>query len=116
MAGYRSSACTEFDYSIIVARLIVDRLCSTVCGSDNLFSQLAIGIVVILNSINNNLRGYKLSGKLNICLGSPRYSAFLVLIIVALLSYKINRLYDITFAVIGIEKLRKLLTVCGVLL
>ena len=63
-------------------------------------------IVVILNGIDDDLRGYNLPGKLDICLGSTDDSAFLILIIVLLFARNVNRTDDITIAIVDIEKLR----------
>ena len=71
-----------------------------------LLGHLTFGIVIILNGIDNNLRGYELAGKLDISLGSANNSAFLILIIILLFARNVNRADDITVAIVDIEKLR----------
>ena len=73
---------------------------------NHLLGHLTFSIVIILNGINDNLRGYDLAIQLNICLGSTDDSAFLVLIIILLFARNVNRTDDITVAIVDIEKLR----------
>ena len=69
-------------------------------------TQINLFIVVILNGVDDNLRGYDLAGELDICLGSTNDSAFLILIIILLFARNVNRTDDITVAIVDIEKLR----------
>lgn len=86
--------------------LVVDGLSRSACGSDHLLGHLTFGIVIILNGIDDNLRGYDLAGELNIRLGSADDSAFLVLIIIFFFARKVNRADDVSVTIVDIEKLR----------
>ena len=81
VAGNVVVACCEFNYSIIVARLVVDGLCCAILRGDNLSLNPALGVVEILDCINQRFRGYDVIIEINITLGSANNSAFLILII-----------------------------------
>ena len=81
-------------------------LAGAACGSDHLLGHLTLGIVIILNGIDDNLRGYDLAGEVDVSLSSTNNSAFLVLIIILLFARNVNRADDITIAIVDIEKLR----------
>ena len=70
MAGNCSAACGELDNGIVVGLLIVDGLRRAACGRDDLSGHLALGIVVIPRGVDHVLRGYDLTRKLDVCLGS----------------------------------------------
>ena len=73
---------------------------------DHLLGHLTLGIVVILDGIDDHLGGYDLAGELDIRLGSTDDSAFLVFIIILLFARNVNRTDDITVTIKDIEKLR----------
>ena len=74
-------------------------------GND-LFRHIAVGIIVILNGIYYNFRGYYIVSYNYIRLSSTNNSAFLILIIILLFARNVNRADDITVAIVDIEKLR----------
>ena len=106
MAGDRSATCGELHNGVIVIRLVVDGLSRAACGSDHLLGHLTLGIIIILNGIDDHLGGYDLAIQLDICLGSADDSAFLILIIILLFARDVNRTDDISIAIVDIEKLR----------
>ena len=106
VAGNRSATCGELHNGLVIIGLVVDGLNGATCGSDNLLSHLTFGIVIILDGIDDNLRGYNLAGELNISLGSADDSAFLVFIIKLFFARNVNRADDVSVAIVDIEKLR----------
>ena len=103
---YRSSTCGELHNGVIVIRLVVDCLSRAACGSDNLLGYLTFGIVIILNGIDDSLRGYDIARKLDIRLGSTNDFTFLIFIIILFFSKYVNRANDISVTIVDIEKLR----------
>ena len=106
VAGNRSSACGELHNGLVIIGLVVDGLSRATCGSDNFLGHLTFGIVIILDGIDDNLRGYNLAGELNISLGSADNSAFLVFIIILFFARNVNRTDDVTVTIVDMEKLR----------
>ena len=106
VAGNRSATCGEFHNGVIVALLVVDDLGKTTRRRDRLNGHLTLGIVVILDGIDDHLGGYDLAGESDIRLGSTDDSALLVFIIILLFSGNVNRSDNISFPIVDIEKLR----------
>ena len=106
MAGNRSVAYGELGDSIIVGVLVVDCLRVSACGSYNLLGEFILGVVVILDGINNTLGSYEVVRYNDIRFGGADDSTFLVLIIILLICGYVNRTDDISGAVVDIEKLR----------
>ena len=73
---------------------------------DHLLGHLTLGIVVILDGIDDNLRGYDLTIEDDVAFCRTNDSAFLVLIIILLFARNVNRTDDISFPIVDIEKLR----------
>ena len=97
--------------TVVIVSLVISRVRGIIGESDNLSRHLILGIVVILNGIDDNLRGYDLAGELDIRLSCADDSAFLVLIIILLFARDVNRTDDISIAIVDIEKLRTSLEV-----
>ena len=106
MARNRSADCGEFHNGVVVVGLVVDGLSRAACRRDHLLGHLTLSIVIILNGVDDNLRGYDLAIELDICLGYANDSAFLVLIIILLFARNVNRADYVSFTVVDIEKLR----------
>ena len=73
---------------------------------DHLLGHLTLGIVVILDGIDDHLGGYDLTIEDDVAFGRTNDSAFLVFIIILLFGRNVNRADDVSVAIVDIEKLR----------
>ena len=106
VAGDGSAACGELHNGIIVARLVVDGVCCTISGNNDLSDHLSFGIVGELDGVEHSLIGHDFARKDNCRLGRADNSAFLVYISILFLRENVNRTDDIALPIVDIEKLR----------
>ena len=106
VAGNATVTCGEFHHSGVIGRFVVDGLSRSACRRDHLLGQPALGIVIIPDGIDDNLRDYDLSIEDDVAFCRTNDSAFLMLIIILLFARNVNRTDDVTVAIVNIEKLR----------
>ena len=71
-------------------------------ATNHLLGHLTLGIIVILNGVDDNLRCYDLAIELDIRLGCADYSAALIFIIILFFGFDVNRPYNIFVIVVDV--------------